>query len=150
MRHRAQPSFSRFQGRSQGVEEFLEFDRFGEIPEESRLEPLFDVAGHGIGAWGDDRYVRGGRVGAQDLQRYASAVFASTWAGRIASWLQGREGQIPGTLGLPVLDQFFGLHPELHEPSRRPAFLVPQSIGDDRDIEILNGSVGRQDRILHE
>src|ERR1700687_1626143 len=56
------PLFGKFQCDPQRVHELDEIDRFGDIPEKSRVQALPDVARHGIRAEGHDRDVLGDRV----------------------------------------------------------------------------------------
>src|SRR5579864_3015343 len=67
-----------FQRHVQRIHELTDLDRLGEIPEESRLQPLIDVARHCIRAESDHRDVRRGRVLAKDFQS-----FETTDAGQI-------------------------------------------------------------------
>src|SRR5579864_4632464 len=57
-----------FQCSVQGMHELVDLDWFGEIPEESCLQALFDVARHGIGTEGNHGNVRRCRVTAKDAQ----------------------------------------------------------------------------------
>ena len=61
------PLFGKFQRHAQRVHELVDLDGLGEIPEESCLQALPDVARHGIRAEGHDGDVRGDRVFAQDF-----------------------------------------------------------------------------------
>src|SRR5215213_5954044 len=65
--------FPKFQRYVEHFHEFVDFDRLGQIAEESRLQSLVDVAGNGVRADGDDRNVSRRLVLAQDRQRLDSA-----------------------------------------------------------------------------
>ena len=66
------PVFGAFQRHAQRLHELVDLDWLGEISEESSLQPLLDVARHGIGAESDNRRVRRRRLAAQNLQRFES------------------------------------------------------------------------------
>ena len=57
----------------QRVHEFADLDGLGEIPEEAGLQPLLDVARHGVGAQRDDGNVRRCRIVGEDSQRFDAA-----------------------------------------------------------------------------
>src|SRR3972149_11709099 len=70
---RTDARFREFQCYVQHIYELIDLDWFGEIPEESCLQALFDVAWHCICTEGNDGDVRRGWVFAQDLQGFDTA-----------------------------------------------------------------------------
>lgn len=51
------------------LQEFRDFDRLGQVPEKTRLQPLLDIARHGVGAERNDRDMRGdGISGLRNVQ----------------------------------------------------------------------------------
>src|ERR1022692_969696 len=67
------PHLGAFERDIERIHEFNDLDRFREIAKESRFQPLRDVMRHGIRTEGDDRDVRGERVGAEDCERFNAA-----------------------------------------------------------------------------
>src|SRR5438128_2566869 len=57
----------------QGIHKLIDLDWFREIPEESGLQTLFDVARHSIRTERDYGNVRGQRVLAKDFERFNTA-----------------------------------------------------------------------------
>ena len=65
--------FREFQGHIQRVHELVDFDRLGEIAEESCCQALLHVARHGVGAERHHGQCAGHRVLRQDTERDESA-----------------------------------------------------------------------------